>query len=231
MLDREKHQNLLTQIFSDIYSRVSLAPLLGFKGGTALYFFHQLSRFSVDLDFDLLDLDQSELVIKELGDLLSKYGDIKNLLNKRLSIQGVLSYGAGLQKIKIDISKRNYCSSYEIKQFNGISALVMVPEDLFSNKLIATINRKSLAIRDLYDLNFMFNKLWSYNPQIIHRVLGLSGAELITQIIHRIETSSSENILSAIGVLLNDQDKAYVKDRLKSDLLFSLRAHLSFIDV
>ena len=44
----------MLQILRDIYSDLELANYLGFKGGTALMFFHGLPRFSVDLDFNLL---------------------------------------------------------------------------------------------------------------------------------------------------------------------------------
>mgnify|MGYP006316230969 FL=1 len=34
-LDYSKHKNILLQILKDIYSDTSIAPHLGFKGGTA----------------------------------------------------------------------------------------------------------------------------------------------------------------------------------------------------
>jgi len=54
-LDIATHNNLLVQILKDIYSDTDISPFLGFKGGTAAYLFYDLPRFSVDLDFDLLD--------------------------------------------------------------------------------------------------------------------------------------------------------------------------------
>lgn len=55
MVDLNKHKFFLLQILKDIYSDMEIASLLGFKGGTALMFFYDLPRFSVDLDFNLLD--------------------------------------------------------------------------------------------------------------------------------------------------------------------------------
>ena len=46
------------QILKDIYTDISIGPLLGFKGGTCAYFFYNLPRFSVDLDFDLLEVSE-----------------------------------------------------------------------------------------------------------------------------------------------------------------------------
>ena len=55
MLDRDVHKTVLLQILKDIYTDGSLGPVLGLKGGTAAHFFYDLGRFSVDLDFDLLN--------------------------------------------------------------------------------------------------------------------------------------------------------------------------------
>ena len=45
-----KHKNILLQILKDIYTDTSIAPFLGFKGGTAALLFYDLPRNSVDLD-------------------------------------------------------------------------------------------------------------------------------------------------------------------------------------
>jgi len=69
MLNKEKHQLIMGQILKDIYTDTSIAPLLGFKGGTCAYFFYGLPRFSVDLDFDLLkkiDEENQENVFEKL---------------------------------------------------------------------------------------------------------------------------------------------------------------------
>ena len=55
MTDFAVHGNILLMILKDIYSDTTLAPFLGFKGGTAAMLFYGLDRNSVDLDFDLLD--------------------------------------------------------------------------------------------------------------------------------------------------------------------------------
>ena len=55
MFNKEKHQLIMSRILKDIYSDVEISSFLGFKGGTATYFFYDLSRFSVDLDFDLIN--------------------------------------------------------------------------------------------------------------------------------------------------------------------------------
>ena len=53
----EIHRNYLVRILKDIYSNPVISPILGFKGGTAVYLLYGLDRFSVDIDLDLIDLD------------------------------------------------------------------------------------------------------------------------------------------------------------------------------
>ena len=66
MFNREKHQLIMGQVLKDIYTDVTISPLLGFKGGTCAYFFYNLPRFSVDLDFDLLMVsDKNQKMIFE----------------------------------------------------------------------------------------------------------------------------------------------------------------------
>ncbi|MCQ3945002.1 MAG: hypothetical protein DPW11_04490, partial [bacterium] len=54
MLNIDTHKQQLSKLLISLISDKSLATKLGFKGGTALYFFEDLPRFSTDLDFDLI---------------------------------------------------------------------------------------------------------------------------------------------------------------------------------
>ena len=60
------HKTILFQILKDIYSDTSIAPFLGFKGGTATLMFYNLDRFSVDIDLDLLDESKEDSVKKKV---------------------------------------------------------------------------------------------------------------------------------------------------------------------
>ena len=108
MLNREKHQLIMGQILKDIYTDVSISPLLGFKGGTCAYFFYNLRRFSVDLDFDLLVVNEEnqKLVFEKIVAILSKYGQIKDQYIKRFTVFALLSYGDEDHNIKVEINVR-----------------------------------------------------------------------------------------------------------------------------
>ena len=68
------HKSQLIRILKEVYSNPKMGPLLGFKGGTAAFLFYDLDRFSVDLDFDLLDASKNELVFHEMHGILEKFG-------------------------------------------------------------------------------------------------------------------------------------------------------------
>ncbi|MBI5934151.1 MAG: nucleotidyl transferase AbiEii/AbiGii toxin family protein [Chloroflexi bacterium] len=67
------------------------APFLGFKGGTAALMVYGLDRFSVDLDFDLLDESQEEVVFERVTHIIEKYGTIREANRKRFGVFFTLS--------------------------------------------------------------------------------------------------------------------------------------------
>ena len=61
-------------------------------------------KFSVDLDFNLLDKSKEELVYNKVQKILEQYGRI---IDKAMKYYGpiiVLDYGAGERKLKVEIS-------------------------------------------------------------------------------------------------------------------------------
>lgn len=97
-MDINKHKFFMMQILKDIYSDRELSVCLGFKGGTALMFFYNLPRFSVDLDFNLLDKSKEEAVFGKMRRILLKYGKIDDEAMKFYGPIIVLDYGAGERK-------------------------------------------------------------------------------------------------------------------------------------
>ena len=64
MLDKTKHEIILRSILRDIFKNTELATKLGFKGGTCLYFFYNLPRFSTDLDFTQIETFNAESITR-----------------------------------------------------------------------------------------------------------------------------------------------------------------------
>jgi len=118
-LNYSKHKNILLQILKDIYSDTSIAPHLGFKGGTAALLFYGLTRDSVDLDFDLLNEKKETEVFEKIQKIIANYGTVVESKIKKFNLLNVLSYAAGAQKIKVEVNRRQFGSKYDLKIFVG----------------------------------------------------------------------------------------------------------------
>lgn len=223
MLDIIKHKTILIRVLRDIYRQPELAPVLGFKGGTAAFIFHGLPRMSVDLDFDLLDPDKQTPVFTKMTKLLGHYGNITEARNKRYTLFWLVSYQKGLQQAKIEISKRPPSSGYEIKNLLGTSVLIIKLPDMFANKLVTLLGRRELANRDLFDIWYFFSQNWDINTQLLKAQTGQEYDEYLLKCIARIENVDNRYILSKLGELLDEKTKFWVKKNLKDELLFLLR--------
>lgn len=220
------HKNILLQILKDIYTNTTIGPILGFKGGTAAYLFYGLNRFSVDLDFDLLDEVKADYVSKAIEDIIKEYGEIKEKRQKQNTIFFMLSYEEKAQNIKIEINLRNFGSKYEVKSYLGISMKVMVREDMFAHKIVAMLERIGKTNRDIYDVWFFLKHNWNIDKNIVEKRTGLTFKEFLEKCILSLEKTSERNILSGIGELLDEKQKAWTKENLKKDVLFLLKLRL-----
>ena len=225
-LDTSTHRNILLRILKDIYTDNSLGPLLGFKGGTATYLFCDLGRFSTDLDFDLLDENKVEEVFKKIEKIAEEYGTIKEKTNKRHTLFILLSYSEEAHNIKIEINKRNFGSKYEVKNYLGISMLVMKKEDMFAHKLVAMTERGKIANRDIFDVWFFLKNNWEINKEIVEERTEMKFADYLKKCIKFVENLPEKGILSGMGELLDEKQKAWVKTNLKNDVLFLLKLKL-----
>lgn len=194
---------------------------MGFKGGTMLYYFFNLDRFSVDLDFDLLDESKTALVFDEIRKILEKYGTIIDEKDKFFNIFFLLNCQKGQQGIKIEISKRKIpFSRYEIKNFFGKSVIALNIEDAFAQKLAAATDRKRIASRDFYDIYFLFKNNFNFNEAIIkERTKKTAGQYLafLKKFINR--NLSQKNILHGIGEFVDEKQKDWIKKNLKKELI------------
>ncbi len=220
------HKNILIHILKDIYSDSSIGPFLGFKGGTAAYLFYDLSRFSVDLDLDVLDTSKEHHILEQLKKILAAYGTIKEARVKRFSLFFLLSYHDKLHNaynIKVDVNCRNFGSKYEVKSYLGIPMKIMVKEDMAAHKMVAMFERIGTTNRDIFDTWFFLKNNWPINEEIIHKRTGLSTAQFLEQCINELESMSDRGILSGIGELLDAKQKVWAKERLRMETIFLLK--------
>ncbi len=236
-LNKTEHRRVMLKVLGKISNDSLLANNLGFKGGTACYFLYGLGRFSVDLDFDIIDEKKEKIVTKRLLKILSKYGSIKT----KTSIK--LIYSDEYQALKIDLSSRyknNTLNTYEVKDIvSGLALKVLRKEDIFAHKLIALIDRsvssasndKFIANRDLYDINFFFKNNWKFNKQIIEQQTGKKTREYLEEVKKFIEKySKKSNILDRLGELVDEQKREWVKNNLKNEVLRQLAIEIKILE-
>lgn len=226
MIDISRHKFVLVQILKDIYSDISIASLLGFKGGTAAHLFYDLPRFSVDLDFNLLDPEKKNILLETIPSILGKIGRIKQQREKRFTLFFLLSYGEKERTIKVEISKRIFPDHYKVMSYLGISMLVMTQEDLFAHKLVALLDRKSPANRDYFDLWFFMQNHWDINKEIVELRTGLSLKEYLKKCERIVESINERYILQGIGEVMDTKLKNWTRENLKKELLFLIRFYL-----
>lgn len=225
-LNVAQHKNILLQILKDISEDTNLSPFLGFKGGTAVYLFYGLDRFSVDLDFDLLDDTQEEPVFVRIKKILANHGTLKDAHKKRYGLFFLLSYENGAHNIKVEVNGRKFGSEFEIKSYLGIPMRVMVQRDMFAHKLVAMVERMGKTNRDIYDVWFFLKNRWPINWEIVSLRTNIPTNDFLQKCITALEALSNRNILSGIGELLDEKKKIWVKANLKADTIFLLKVLL-----
>lgn len=222
MLNRQKHELVMKQILAEIYQDSVLAPSLAFKGGTYLYLFHNLNRFSTDLDFNLVKQDLDH---QRLNQLLLKYLKIDEFHSKYYTWFWSGRYEKNNPKIKVEISKRDYPDKYETVDFYGLKVKAMAKDCVFAHKLCAISDRKELQNRDLFDAYFMFKQNFEINKEIIQIRTGKTLQEYFKFLIEYITQNidSKNSILEGLGEVLDSKQKNWVKENLLNSLLFELR--------
>lgn len=228
MVHINKHKFFLTQILKDIYSDIELANCLGFKGGTALMFFYDLPRFSVDLDFNLLDLTKEKTVYEKVRKILLKYGKIFDEAMKFYGPIIVLDYGVGERKLKIEISHRQWNNHYERKNLLGINMQVMVAPDMFAHKLCALLDRGQLTNRDIFDSWFFMQKQTPINKEIVEARMEMALADYIQKCIDHLESMSDRGILNGLGELIDENSRKFVRTQLRTETISQLRFYKEF---
>jgi predicted nucleotidyltransferase component of viral defense system len=228
-LDTSVHKNILLQILKDVYTDTTIGPILGFKGGTAAYLFYDLGRFSVDLDFDLLDAEKEQRVFERIKKILESYGSVKISREKQFTLFFLLSYddkAEGAQNVKVEINRRAFGSEYEVKSYLGIPMKVMVRPDMFAHKLVAMFERIGTTNRDIFDVWFFLKNGWPINEAIVEKRMKMPFKECLQKCINVLEKTSDHDILSGMGELLDEKQKAWAKASLRTDTIFLLKLRL-----
>jgi predicted nucleotidyltransferase component of viral defense system len=222
MLDQSKHKQVMTKILLDLMSEKKIAALLGFKGGTALYLFYGLDRFSTDLDFDLIGVG-SEAEIELINAILLNHLDDIDQKVKRFTWYWMGSYQKGEHKIKFEVNTRQYPNEYEQKDFRGYSIRVMKPAYMAAHKLCAVLDRPHLQNRDLYDTWWLLKNEFPIKAEIVKLRMGKSLQEYWGDLLKTVtEIPANYDILSGLGEIMDSPKKDWVKAKLLKELRLEL---------
>ena len=224
MLNRDKHRQVMYNILKDIFW-LPFSKHLAFKWWTACYFLYGLDRFSTDLDFDIIsDITSWENFDWEITKILEKYWILKR------GQKMLLSYWEEDMNIKIDISRSIWKSNkYEIVNFFWTDLNIQTKDTIFANKLVALMDRKNLANRDIYDVYFFFKNGFEINEDVIFERTEKKVKEYFwDMIIFLNKLPKNYKISEWLGEVLNEKQKTFVKNKLLQELIGILEMRSKF---
>ena len=226
-MDKNKHKFYMARILSLIFKDKDLCNVLAFKGGTSLMFFHNLNRFSTDLDFNLLDPDKLDLAYDKVRAILTRFGTIEAEAKKLYGPVLVLNYGKGERMLKVEISVRQYPNHYEMRSLAGTDIRVMVMPDMFAHKLCAMGER--LSPRDIYDVWFFLQNHTEINEEIVRIRTAKSVSEYTAWCAEHVKEASPKLLMQGLGEVLNDaKSKTFVKNKLIAETSSALELFSAF---
>lgn len=209
-INTQQHSFIMSRILLTIFQDKELSLLLGFKGGTSLMFFHNLPRFSTDLDFNLLDNNQQKTVCTKLKTVLLRFGKIVDEAEKFYGPIFVLDYGKGERKLKVEVSARHYDNHYEMLSLAGTSIRVMTLPDMFAHKLCALGERSTP--RDLFDIWFFLKQSCEINENIVQLRTGFSITEYAHICAEQVKSISSKELMQGLGEVVSDRQKSFIRN-------------------
>ena len=226
-MDKNKHKFYMARILSLIFKDKDLCNVLAFKGETSLMFFHNLNRFSTDLDFNLLDPDKLDLAYDKVRAILTRFGTIDAEAKKLYDPVLVLNYGNGERMLKVEISVRQYPNHYEMRSLAGTDIRVMVMSDMFAHKLCAMGER--LSPRDIYDVWFFLQNHTEINEEIVRIRTAKSVSEYTAWCAEHVKEASPKLLMQGLGEVLNDaKSKTFVKNKLIAETSSALELFSAF---
>jgi predicted nucleotidyltransferase component of viral defense system len=199
------HRSYLHRLLMEIVDQPSLAQNLAFKGGTCAAMLGYLDRFSIDLDFDVLNPGKEAGIRAAFHQIFSQLGLSVTLeFDQALFFQ--LRYPSSPGKrstLKISASTQvPKANQYKVHYFAEIDRLVnsQTIETMFANKLVALTDRhtqhKTIAGRDLYDIHHFFTQGYAYRGAVILERTGLEPRQYFAELIAFIQKHVTQRIVN-----------------------------------
>jgi predicted nucleotidyltransferase component of viral defense system len=231
------HRVWLFRLLTEIVDNRILSQALIFKGGTCATMLGFLDRFSVDLDFDLVDPKNEQLVRRELHEIFENLGLSIKDESKKVP-QFFLGYPVPKQNqrntLKLDIlphpPKLNKYAPQFLVEIDRMANCQTI-ETMFANKLVALMDRHekntTIAGRDVYDIHHFFLSGYEYNQEVITERTGLTTTDFLMKLSSFIEKYITQSLLERdLNALLPLDTFRQTVKHLKQETLDFLRVEI-----
>lgn len=227
-----KHKYQMFRLLRGILTDTYLANQLYFKGGSCAALRGFLDRFSVDLDFDILDKESKNKIREKCQQLVRKLGfEIKDQSQRHLQFflkyQSVLGERNTLKlEINDEVNKYNRYEKVNLSEINMYCNAQTI-DTMFANKLVAAKARfeknGQIAGRDFYDLHQFFLQGLPINRAVVEEKMGMRYEQYLQELIVFIKNQVDKVVLNQdLNPLLPTLKlNAVVKD-IKEELLVFL---------
>lgn len=244
--DRQLEKDYLINLLLKVISINRFSNCLEFKGGTALYLFHGMDRFSEDLDFTYScnDARINEDIDAFLAPIISDFGLSYNISKNKgnmvirddggrvsgvrteLFIEGPLFSKTGIRhKVKMDISIRNDLimkpeAAHMVSRYADVGTILiykMPVAEMLAEKLCSILERA--RARDIYDAYFIMRFSGAaYDGAMLAGKLGKRGEGFDKAVLlNRIEGFSEPAWKEELSYIIKDMpDLSYAKQYIIS---------------
>lgn len=234
------HKMQLYRLLTAIVDEEKIATQICFKGGTCAAMLGFLDRFSVDLDFDLLEKANKKDLRQYFHQLFVGLNlEIKD--ESKTTLQFLLRYEAEPNQrntIKLDVldqgCKVDVCQPQYLPEIDRYMNCQTV-ETMFANKLVALVERfeknNSIAGRDLYDIHHFFMKGYRYEAGIVRERRGVVVGEYLEQLTEFVEKHITQTVISQdLNTILPPEKFNQIRKVLKSETLTLLHDELKRVN-
>lgn len=233
-MNQALHKKYLIDVLRAIYGDPLLDGNLYFKGGTALYLFYDLPRFSTDLDFDLNpSCANPDEVFVRLREVILRFGELRDEKKKYYGWIYVVRYEKFQRLLKVEIStrggeeieNRNQKTApqsdegiCDLKNLFGVDVKVLPLDKLCAQKLCALYGR--IKARDLFDAYFILMNGLPIDTATITTTTGKTLPQFWKALAKKVKTDfNKRNVLYELGEMIEPNKRAWVRDALQRDTL------------
>ncbi|MBI5411566.1 nucleotidyl transferase AbiEii/AbiGii toxin family protein [Candidatus Peregrinibacteria bacterium] len=228
------HKAWMARILSAVADDTFLVQVLRFKGGTCAAMRNLINRFSVDLDFDLIDAEKRPEAAKRLEGIFKKLG----LIVKEKS-QHTLQYFLKYDNQPKERAILKWDAVFPCPQSNDYEPIRLIDIDrvlycqtvptMFANKLVSVMNRfekhGSLAGRDLFDIHAFFLGAHSFKNEIIQERTGREAKIFIPELAQFIQKQFTQTVIDQdLNALLDCTAFQRIRKVLKQEVIMFLKA-------